>query len=266
MLYASAAHGTKAGGFNDAATVPQDFTYKQETNWTYEIGTKNQFFGRTVQLNAALFYIDWSNPQLPRPSSDPNNLAVQVGNVGKIRVKGFDLETQFRASRVIDLRAAVNYADAKFAKGAFDIASGANCAAIPSCASSRLINVGGNNATDLNGLQLPRASKWNVTAGIDLHDAINSAWNWFAGADYSFLSKQYFENCNFAYWGARNTLNGRIGVRTKAVRITLNVDNILNDSTPVNAESNLRLNDFVFETLPILPEKRRFSLTLSYKI
>lgn len=37
------------------------------------------------------------------------------------------------------------------------------------------------------------------------------------------------------------------------------------DSTPINAESNLRLTDFVFETLPILPEHRTYGLTVTYR-
>jgi iron complex outermembrane recepter protein len=70
-LYASAAKGTKAGGFNDSATVPEDFTFDPESNWTYEIGAKSTFLDNRLQLNAAVFLVDWSGPQLQRPSSDP---------------------------------------------------------------------------------------------------------------------------------------------------------------------------------------------------
>ena len=43
MLYASAAKGVKAGGFNNASTASEQ-TYDAATNWTYEIGSKNVFF------------------------------------------------------------------------------------------------------------------------------------------------------------------------------------------------------------------------------
>lgn len=263
-LYASAAKGTKAGGFNDSATVAVDFTYEPEKNWTYELGFKSELLDKRAILNGSLFYVDWTGVQLQRPSSDPNNPAVQVGNIGKAIAKGFELESSLRATDAVSLRAAVSYSDVNFGEGAFDISSAADCAAIPSCV-SRLITVGTARATNLDGLALPRQRKWNITAGFDIEEDLVGDWRWFAGADYAYLSKQYFENSNFAFWGPRNTLNARVGVTRGGLRLTAWVDNLLNDSSPVNGESNVRLTDFVFETLPILPEKRTWGFTAMHR-
>jgi iron complex outermembrane receptor protein len=264
LTYVSAAKGTKAGGFNDSATIPSDYTYDPESNWTYELGSKTTWLDDRLLLNAAVFYVDWDKPQLQRPSSDPNNPAVQIGNVGKARAYGAELETAFAASDMLRLRVGLAYNDVKFGSDTYDVTSGADCALIPSCATSRLINVGGLPATDLDGLMLPRQSKLHVTAGIDVEDSTATGWRWFGGVDYAHLSKQYFENSNFAWWGPRDTVNARLGVANGRLRVWVWGENLTDDDSPVNAESNLRLTDFVFETLPILPEQRTYGVTLTY--
>jgi len=56
LIYASVARGVKAGGFNGAVvggnTSPV-FTFDEETNWTYEIGSKNTILGGRGTLNLA---------------------------------------------------------------------------------------------------------------------------------------------------------------------------------------------------------------------
>ena len=57
MVYVSAAKGEKAGGFNTTAHAVQFETFSPDTNWTYEVGSKNTF--GNFRINADVFYVTW---------------------------------------------------------------------------------------------------------------------------------------------------------------------------------------------------------------
>ena len=71
-LYANVSKGYKAGGFsldfNSAGGAPNqgivNEPFKEETLWNYEIGIKSEWFDRRLRVNAAAFFVDWSDLQL----------------------------------------------------------------------------------------------------------------------------------------------------------------------------------------------------------
>ncbi|MDR1660339.1 MAG: TonB-dependent receptor, partial [Desulfovibrio sp.] len=62
MVYASVAMGWRPGGVSNKVAVmspdvtKDDLRYDKETSWTWELGTKNEFFDKRLLLNAAVFY------------------------------------------------------------------------------------------------------------------------------------------------------------------------------------------------------------------
>ena len=74
MIYASAAKGFRIGGFNsilpsicDAALakvgIANGAPFDSDTLWSYEIGTKNSWFGGRVKSRLAAYRIDWKGIQ-----------------------------------------------------------------------------------------------------------------------------------------------------------------------------------------------------------
>jgi iron complex outermembrane receptor protein len=69
MLYATLSSGHKAGGFNDSFPNPDDPAdyltpgYDPETAYALEIGSKNEFFGRKLRVNASAFAYMYKNLQ-----------------------------------------------------------------------------------------------------------------------------------------------------------------------------------------------------------
>jgi iron complex outermembrane receptor protein len=69
MLYATLSSGHKAGGFNDSFPNPDDPAnfltpgYGPETAYALEIGSKNEFFGRKLRVNASAFAYLYKNLQ-----------------------------------------------------------------------------------------------------------------------------------------------------------------------------------------------------------
>ncbi len=65
LVYASAAKGEQAGGFNVIGSYqPSTQAYGPDYNWTYEIGSKNKFFDNRVLFNADVYYINWQHEQI----------------------------------------------------------------------------------------------------------------------------------------------------------------------------------------------------------
>lgn len=71
LLYASVAKGFRAGGANSDQSLGTDPTYTQTFDpdqiWNYEIGVKTDLIENELTMNAAVFYIDWSDIQIDRP-------------------------------------------------------------------------------------------------------------------------------------------------------------------------------------------------------
>ncbi len=96
MVYASVARGYRGGGFN-APTAPVR-TYKGDSAWTYEVGTKLQTSDGKFGFSGALFYNDY------RDYIGLNSIAPAAGgglvtvdlNSGDVRSYGAELEATFR--------------------------------------------------------------------------------------------------------------------------------------------------------------------------
>jgi iron complex outermembrane receptor protein len=273
MTYLSVANGTKAGGFNLRATIPSELQFAPETNVTYEIGGKASFMNRTVQVGLAAFKVKAKSLQISGPSDNPAATGLVTKNFGGMDNTGLELDIAARPVPSLTLNAGVGYVSPKFSSGTYDFSSaGANagvadCLLIPSCA-PRVVTVqspqGPRQAVNLEGLQIPRASKLTATLGGQYNGNFGANWAWFARADVRFESKQYSAPVNYNYWGARKLLNLRLGVDNGPLRLALFVNNATNDKTPDSASANVRLNDFIGPMVAYLPAQRSVGLSASY--
>lgn len=115
MLYGNIATGYKAGGFGagptpgltpgltvDPTLVPL-LTYKPEELTSYELGIKNSFLDRRLQVNLQGFYWNYKNQQIqtiflfPLPSLPPV-IVPSVVNAGAGKTYGADLDITYRFS------------------------------------------------------------------------------------------------------------------------------------------------------------------------
>jgi iron complex outermembrane receptor protein len=112
MLYVRGAQGHKGGGFN-SATVGQDAsdrTFDDETVTGFELGGKLRLLGGTAALNFALFHQEFKDLQTSTWVGD----GFDVGNAGKSRSRGLELETLWRATEKLRLNAGLIWLDARF--------------------------------------------------------------------------------------------------------------------------------------------------------
>ncbi len=112
MLYIKGAQGHKGGGFN-SATVGQDAsdrTFRDETVTGYEFGGKMRLFGGVSTLNFALFRQDFEDLQTSTWVGD----AFDVGNAGKARSQGLELDAVWQATEKLNLRLGAIFLDARY--------------------------------------------------------------------------------------------------------------------------------------------------------
>jgi iron complex outermembrane receptor protein len=118
MFYGSYAQGFKPGG---VATVDGNGDvstgeYKPENLDTYEIGVKSDWLNGTLRVNAAAFYNDYTDQQVPYFFTDPFTglLNSTVINAGETEISGFEIETSWRPIEGLTLNLAYTYLDAEY--------------------------------------------------------------------------------------------------------------------------------------------------------
>ena len=148
MVYARIASGYRPGGpialtpNQLAANVPSKYDSDRVTN--YEIGTKGLYLDNRLSLDADLFWVDWSDIQLPTLIAGFNVLSNGGGAVSK----GVEANLAYKATRELTLGLRTAYTDAHLTSDAL---------------------VAGYK----NGDPLPAVPHWDVSADADWRHPIN---------------------------------------------------------------------------------------------
>ena len=169
-LYASYSEGFKGGMFdprmdlggnpNSAASLVKRRGVEPEEVKTVEVGLKSSFGGGHLQTNAAVFYTDYTNVQIPGSvqtfdaAGNPTGFGGNVTNAGKAKVNGFELEGIWRVTDSLTLSGMYGFIDAEYKE--WVVANG-----LPGAAAA-LINI----ARSAEFQNTPRDS-WSITATYD---------------------------------------------------------------------------------------------------
>jgi outer membrane receptor protein involved in Fe transport len=121
LLYATVAKGYKAGSFPTlSATLSKNFNpVHQESILDYEAGFKLTLLDRTLQLDGAIFYYDYTNKQIKGKTVDVvyGPLAGLV-NVPKSTIKGLEVSAVWRPIAGLTISPGATYADSRI-EGSF---------------------------------------------------------------------------------------------------------------------------------------------------
>jgi iron complex outermembrane receptor protein len=125
FVYFSAAKGFRIGGAQpqlidrcnpELASIgysKSPTSYQSDSLWSYEVGSKNSFFGGRVRVAGSLYYIDWKNIQ-SRVALLSCGGSVIIANLGSATSKGGDLSVQAKLFQDLMLSAAVGYNDTTY--------------------------------------------------------------------------------------------------------------------------------------------------------
>jgi iron complex outermembrane recepter protein len=178
LLYATASKGFRAGGVNQVLTSASEGTlaqygltnsvlprtYRPDSVWNYELGSKLRFWGGRAQINAAVYDLEWKDVQTFVFLGDG-----AVFNVPSARSRGAELEAQMRPVRPLTFNAAIAYTNAKYTSSL----------AVPAGPGSRA----GNLVVAQNGQEFPQPD-WTVDLGARYEVAFGDLGNGYARVDY----------------------------------------------------------------------------------
>jgi outer membrane receptor protein involved in Fe transport len=168
LYYVSASKGVRPGGVNTsnlaAKGCGQDYgPYQPDSLWNYEIGAKTGWFNGALTVNAAAYYIKWSDVQ--QGETLPCSYQI-TQNAGSAIVHGGELEIESLWGGHMQLGGGVGYAKAVLGADA--------------------PNLGGTK-----GEQLENVPLWNANAHAKYIFTPAAGYDGFARADAQYVGESY---------------------------------------------------------------------------
>lgn len=203
MVYASIARGAKSGGFNNTVFDESQRAFDPDSNWTYEIGTKNELLDGNLRLNAALYFTDWQDLQIASspigipPGTTPPAI---VDNTGGAEILGVEVDGLWYVTDNFSVDFALTQLETEFTDGS---------------KSSRIGLIGGCDGVvcpadgSIGGNSLPRQPEQQLSLGAELSGTVRGNWDWLIRGDIAYQSKQYVDELELAWFGERTLINAR---------------------------------------------------------
>lgn len=243
LIYASFARGFKGGGLN----VGTNSNFQPEFINAFEIGSKNEFFGRMLQANFNAFYYDYKNLQLGQRSG-----ATVLTVNSNARIWGFESEFVWVPADGLRLNASGAYLNTHIGSLlTIDPANPAqwNGVGVPTKSPAVAVN--------LEGKRLPYAPELKFSIGAQYTVPIGSSgWSATLRGDYSRQSSYFAREFNtandrIAAWSVANAFlrlngpNNRIGIEAfvKNIGDNNNITNSIIESELVGSYRNVRILD-----------------------
>lgn len=249
-------------------------TYAAETNWTYEIGSKNSFLDGALTLNLAAYLTEWKNLQSNAVRLQPDGTAPVsfaaivpslIGNIGDVRVYGVEATGNWRITHELRFDFGASYNHARYKDGVYSqrIGASGNCdqivcktVAVPGYAFP-VLNISGN--------QLERTPEFTALAGLNFDTKFSNGWGFFARADVTYQTKQFADEANLAFVPSRTLVNASTGLSLNKFNVQLWVKNLLDKHYVSSALFLVGTGGAGSASyVPILGDQRTAGLTASY--
>ncbi len=169
LLYASFETGYRSGGFS--VSLGHEI-YTPEYIKAYTVGSKNRFMNNRLQLNMEVFKWQYRDQQVSHfglDSTGGNSFFTE--NIGRSRIQGVDIDTQFLVVPGTLLRGSVQYLDNKLTSFTYNTARGGT--ALPPVVgcpfSSTATDALGRPvyAVDCSGKPGYNSPEWSVNLGLE---------------------------------------------------------------------------------------------------
>ena len=180
LMYASYSRGYRSGAFNGQAfNAPVEVTpVDPEILDAYEVGFKSDLLGRSLRVNGAAFYYEYSDQQFL--DIDAATAAQILTNIDSSTIKGLELEVIVAVSDALMIRSGLGYLDTEVDKGVV-------------------------KGVDVSGNELVQAPELNFNLAID-YDVLFDAGTVRFHVDTNWVDDQFFDIQNSAlieqedYW------------------------------------------------------------------
>jgi len=188
MIYANVAKGYRPGGIvpivpsGEAGTatdctaalkavdpnisITQTRTFRSDSLWNYEIGTKTEWLDHRLSVDAAAFYIKWTNIQ--------QEILLSCGfqytaNAGAAVSKGGELEARARPTKPLEISLGIGYQNAK-------------------------ITQAGIESPQPVGSPIYQVPDWTGNGSVQYTTPLTGEWNMISNADYAYIGRSFSGN------------------------------------------------------------------------
>jgi outer membrane receptor protein involved in Fe transport len=119
FYYASVARGGRPGGNivpAQCGSTPLPAHYQPDALWSYELGSKNLWFDKRLQLDASVYHVHWNGIQGHVFDACANSYTI---NAGLAISDGFDLSAEWNTER-FNLRMALGHTDIRYRRNVYN--------------------------------------------------------------------------------------------------------------------------------------------------
>jgi outer membrane receptor protein involved in Fe transport len=176
LIYFTVSKGFKAGSSPalGASNADQLTPVTQESLLAYELGSKSEFLGRTLQVNFSVFHYDYTDKQELGRLLDPVYGALQVLlNIPKSTENGAELSAVWRPTPGLTLNFSGTYLDSKVTSHFYDTGP---------------YPLGPNDLIDFYHESFPYTPKWSLQYGARYDWHLRGDRTMFVSADGSYQS------------------------------------------------------------------------------
>ena len=186
MVFASYSKGYRGGTYNGLAfqSAKQVYFVAPETNNVYELGLKSRLLDNRMQLNASLFFNDYTGKQEQLLDATATTFLVNLD----AEVTGFEADMIFKATDTLTLNAAISLLDSEFTDGACP--DGPLTGPVPQ--DGQCLNTAAGNVS-VAGNPLPYAPEVTANIGFDWEMAQVANGVVMLAADAAFSDQYHFD-------------------------------------------------------------------------
>lgn len=177
LFYFTVSKGYKAGSSPavGASQAAQLTPVTQESLLSYELGSKSEFFDRTLQANFSIFHYDYTNKQELGRVLDPVYGALQaLLNIPKSTEDGAEVSLEWRAAGGLTFTGAVTYLDSRVTSDFHDTGP---------------YPLGPTDLVNFKGEAFPFTPKWSGQLGARYQWDVGSHLSAFVEGDSSYQSR-----------------------------------------------------------------------------
>ncbi|KLE31298.1 hypothetical protein AAW00_14090 [Aurantiacibacter luteus] len=250
MAFASVATGYKGQAYDISSGFDQrraDNPIRSEDSIAYEVGLSGRLFNGDGQFQLVGFWTDYDDFQAQGVNAQLLAPQFELTNVGKLRTRGVELETQYSPSDRLSLFGSAAYVDARIrefpdAQCYFGQTAAQGCVVDP---------VTRQPVQDLAGERLSNSPEFKFNVGFDANYPIHPDFNLFAQGNYVWQS-----DVNFALSQDPLSVQESYGIANLAVgvegpeenwRVSVFVNNLFDEAYAARIinDTNPRNNPFV---------------------
>lgn len=231
--------GTSAGASDPISGEVVPLTFDPDSLWNYEIGLKSYFFDNQLRVDAAVFFIDWSDIQYTRFTASRLNY---TGNAGDAESKGVELTLAYMPTDNLEIGGTVTYTDAK------------------------LTSIREGAALEV-GARLPGTPEWAVSSYLEYSDTLSGDMDWFVRASHRYVSEQIPDlgaADDVPLADAYHLVNLRGGIDFGRYNVSVFADNILNSDAETLISSRTSSWDPARRTYRVRPMTIGASVSIDF--